>query len=164
MAMSAVKPSIGFVLHDVARLMRKRFEQRARGLGLTRSQWQVLAHVSVKPGIQQSVLAEHLEIEPITLCRIVDKLEAASLVERRRHVTDRRVWLLHVTEQAEPLLSQMSDLGDITRAEALDGIDAAQRDLMLSLLSTMRANLIYACAQPIHPASQKQKERVKAHG
>eukprot|EP01037_Dinobryon_pediforme_P012006 gene12006-12096_t len=140
--MLKMKPTLGFVLHDVARLLRKRFEQRARSLGLTRSQWQVLAHLSLNEGIQQSALAEILEVEPITLGRILDKLETCGLVERRRHASDRRVWLLRVTEKAEPLLNQMSDIGDITRAEALKGVSAAQQEMLLATLATMRANLI----------------------
>lgn len=157
-----MKTTLGFVLHDVARLLRKRFEQRAREMGLTRSQWQVLAHLSVNPGVQQSVLAEILEIEPITLCRILDRLEAASLIERRRHATDRRVWLLNVTEQAAPLIERMSIIGDLTRAEALSGVDAATQEALLAVLGTMRGNLILACGQPVEsPDTQKP---VTAHG
>lgn len=147
--MSRMKPTLGFVLHDVARLLRKRFEQRARSLGLTRSQWQVLAHLAVNPGIQQGGLAEILDIEPITLCRIVDKLEAGGLVARSRSATDRRVWLLHVTEAAEPLLDVMTELGQRTRAEALEGVGAAEQEVLVAALSAMRANLIQACARPV---------------
>ena len=76
--------NFGFLLHDVARLMRKRFEQNARDLGLTRSQCSVLAHLARNEGIQQGGLAEILEVEPITLTRILDRLEDAGLVERAR--------------------------------------------------------------------------------
>ena len=77
-------PTLGFLLHEVARLLRRRFEQNARGSGLTRSQWQVLAYLAKNEGINQSGLADLLEVEPITLCRIVDKLQALGLVERHR--------------------------------------------------------------------------------
>jgi DNA-binding MarR family transcriptional regulator len=160
--MLKMKPTLGFVLHDVARLLRKRFEHRARGLGLTRSQWQVLAHLAINEGIQQSALAEILEVEPITLGRILDKLEASGLIERMRNATDRRVWLLRVTEQAEPLLNQMSDFGDITRGEALVGVSAAEQEMLLATLATMRANLILACTQPVEP--HFPEERAQAHG
>lgn len=160
--MVQMKSTLGFVLHDVARLQRKRFEQRARSLGLTRSQWQVLAHVAVKPGIQQSVLAEHLEIEPITLCRILDRLEASSMLERRRHATDRRIWQLHLTDQAEPLLTEMSNFADLTREEALAGVNKSDQDLLIATLTLMRANLIEACTQPAHPTAQP--ERAESHG
>ena len=75
-------PPLGFLLHDVARLLRKRFEQNARGSGLTRSQWQVLAYLSKNEGINQAGLAELLDVEPITLGRIADRLEAMKLIER----------------------------------------------------------------------------------
>ena len=82
-------PTLGFLLHEVARLLRRRFEQNARDSGLTRSQWQVLAYLANNEGINQSGLADLLEIEPITLCRIVDKLQALGLVERHRDPSDR---------------------------------------------------------------------------
>src|SRR6202171_6720087 len=75
-------PTLGFLLHEVARLLRRRFEQNARDSGLTRSQWQVLAYLANNEGINQSGLADLLEIEPITLCRIVDKLQALGVGER----------------------------------------------------------------------------------
>jgi DNA-binding MarR family transcriptional regulator len=153
-AMPKMKPTLGFVLHDVARLLRKRFEQRARNLGLTRSQWQVLAHLSVNAGIQQSALADILEIEPITLCRILDKLEATGLIERSRHNTDRRIWLLHVTEKAAPLLDHMSGFADLTRGEALSDVTAADQEILLATLTRMRANLILACARPVEAETE----------
>src|SRR5919205_2079152 len=88
--------TLGFLLHDAARLLRKRFEQNARGLGLTRSQWQVLAHLAEREGIHQGALAEILEVEPITLVRILDRLQTAGFVERRLHEKDRRVRLLYL--------------------------------------------------------------------
>lgn len=141
-------PTLGFLLHDVARLLRKRFEQRARGHGLTRSHWQTLAYLGRNEGIHQGGLADILEIEPITLVRILDKLEQRDLVERRQHPTDRRVWLLYLREAARPLLEQMREIGDATRQEALAGLSEQDRSLLLHALSTMKTNLIDACAQP----------------
>src|ERR1700742_335619 len=108
-------PTIGFLLHDVARLLRKRFEQRAKGLGLTRSQWQPLAYLANNEGIHQAGLADILEIEPITLVRILDKLEARGLVERRQHAADRRIWLLFLTPAAHPILATIRGIGEATR-------------------------------------------------
>ena len=144
--------TLGFVLHDTARLLRKRFEQRARahGFALTRSQWQVLAILASSEGIHQGALADRLEIEPITLGRILDKLEQRELVERRQHQTDRRIWCLHLRPEARPLLDEMRTLGDMTRGEALAGIADAERDRLLETLSTMRTNLIEACSRPAH--------------
>ena len=136
--------NFGSLLHDVARLMRKRFEQKARGLGLglTRSQCSVLAHLARHEGIQQGGLAEILEIEPITLTRILDRLEQAELVERRAHPTDRRIRLLHLTPKAHPLLGEIFSIGAATREEALEGVAEAQRDQLFAILSAMKANLL----------------------
>jgi MarR family transcriptional regulator, transcriptional regulator for hemolysin len=142
------QPTLGFVLHDVARLLRKRFEQRARGIGLTRSQWQCLAFLAPNEGIHQGGLAEILEIEPITLGRILDKLEARGLIERRAHPTDRRIRLLYLTPDALPLLDWMRELGDITRSEALDGLHDAEREQLLGMLTHIKKNLVEACAKP----------------
>ncbi|SFJ30127.1 DNA-binding transcriptional regulator, MarR family [Bosea sp. OK403] len=149
-------PSIGFLLHDVARLLRKRFEQhgRARSLGLTRSQWQVLAYLTHNEGIQQGGLAELLEVEPITLGRIVDKLEACGLVERRAHATDRRIWRLFLTEKAAPKLAEMRGIGEMTRAEAFGDISDAEREHLLALLGAMKSNLTAACSST--PRAEKQ--------
>ena len=141
--MSADAPgrTLGFLLHDVARLLRKRFEQKARGLGLTRAQWQVLAHLAHREGIHQGALAEILEIEPITLVRILDRLQAAGLVERRAHPKDRRCWQLYLTPKAHPLLVEIRALGAETREEALAGISDEDRERLVGTLLDMKANL-----------------------
>ncbi len=146
--MPTYPPTLGFILHDVARFLRKRFEQNARGLGLTRSQWQVLAFLAPVEGIHQAGLADILDIEPITLVRILDKLEAGGLIERRPHPSDRRIWNLFLTEQAHPVLARMRELGDHTRAEALHGIDPATQAQLMQSLTIMRKNLVAACDQP----------------
>lgn len=144
--MSQPHPTLGFLLHDVARLLRKRFEQHARDTGLTRSQWQVLAILAPNEGIHQSALAERLEIEPITLVRILDKLESRGLIERRNHPTDRRIRLLYLTAEAHPHLERMRELGDLTRSEALAGLSEEERDRLLDMLMRMKTNLSEACA------------------
>jgi MarR family transcriptional regulator for hemolysin len=134
--------NLGFLLHDVARLMRKRFEQNARELGLTRSQCQVLAHLARNEGIQQGALAEILEIEPITLTRILDRLEEAGLVERLLHHRDRRVRLLRLTKAAHPLIDDIFAIDAMTRGEALDGVAEDDRDRLFDTLSSMKTNLL----------------------
>jgi len=141
--------TLGFLLHEVARLLKRRFEQHARGSGLTRSQWQVLAYLAQNEGIHQSGLAELLEIEPITLGRIVDKLEAQGLIKRHPHPSDRRLWLLHLTRAARPQLVQLRKLGAITRAEALAGMSEADVERLLRTLLQLKANLADACVSPI---------------
>ncbi|MFS8049520.1 MarR family winged helix-turn-helix transcriptional regulator [Rhizobium sp. BR 314] len=138
-------PTLGFILHDVARLLRKRFEQRAKDLGLTRSQWQTLAYLANNEGIHQAGLAEMLEIEPITLVRILDKLSERGLVERRQHPSDRRSWLLYMREEARPLIDAMRNIGEQTRKEALEGVPPEDRERLHELLILMKSNLLHAC-------------------
>ena len=141
--------TIGFVLHDVARLMRKRFEQRARQLGLTRSQWQVLSKLAHNEGIHQKALADLLEIESITLVRLLDKMAERGLIERRSHPTDRRMTLLFVTPEAGPLLQLMRKMGEQTRQEAMTDFAEPEHQQLLELLERMRINLLDACGQPV---------------
>jgi DNA-binding MarR family transcriptional regulator len=140
--MDNLDKNLGFLLHDVARLMRKRFEQNARELGLTRSQCSVLAHLARHDGIQQGTLAEILEVEPITLTRLVDRLEQMGLVERQPHPTDRRIRLLRLTEAAHPKLADIFAVGAVTRREAMQGVSEEDRDRLFDILSSMKANLI----------------------
>ena len=142
-------PTLGFLLHEVARLLRRRFEENARGSGLTRSQWHVLAYLANNEGINQSGLAELLEIEPITLGRIIDKLQILGLVERRPDPSDRRVWLLHLTAAARPKLTQLRKLGEVTRGEALEGVSEADTEHLLKTLQTLKANLTDASSSPV---------------
>jgi MarR family transcriptional regulator, transcriptional regulator for hemolysin len=133
--------SFGFLLHDIARLMRKRFDQRARSLNLSRAQWQLLVHLSRHEGINQSGLAEILEIENITLGRLVDRMEEAGWVERRPDPNDRRARLLYTTEKVAPVMERMRELAEATRNEALAGLAPAQRDALIDTLIQVRGNL-----------------------
>ncbi len=133
--------SFGFLLHDIARLMRKKFDQRARGLGLSRAQWQLLVHLSRHEGINQSGLAEILEIENITLGRLVDRMEEAGWVERRPDPNDRRARLLYTSEKVAPVMERMRELAEATRNEALAGLSPAERDALIDTLIQVRGNL-----------------------
>jgi MarR family transcriptional regulator, transcriptional regulator for hemolysin len=149
-----VNPPTLALLYDVARLLKKRLEQNSRGSGLTRSRWQILAYLAQNEGINQKGLAELLEIEPITLGRILDKLETLGLIERHPHPTDRRAGLLHFVEAVHPKLEKVRELGDVTRSEALAGVSEADRQRRLKTLEAMKANLTEACEAPI--AGQKR--------
>ena len=135
--------TLGFVINDVARLMRKRFEQRARAasLGLTRAQAAVLANLARQEGINQVSLAQILELEPITLARLLDRLQAARLIERRPDPKDRRAHLLYLTDAAFPLLDRIFALAAVVREDALAGVAEPQRSLLLDTLIAMKANL-----------------------
>lgn len=157
-------PNLGFLLHDAARLLRKRFEQNARGLGLTRAQWQVLAHLARREGIHQAALADLLEMDGITLVRILDKLEARELVERRQHPTDRRVWLLYLRPAAGPVIRTMHALGRLTRAEATDGLGPAAQAALVEALCRIKANLADACTRPPATIAAGPAEETMEHG
>jgi MarR family transcriptional regulator, transcriptional regulator for hemolysin len=144
-----VDSTLGFLLHDVARLLKKRFEQNSRGSGLTRSQWQVLTYLAQNEGINQAGLAELIEIEPITLGRIIDKLETLRLIKRNPHPTDRRRWLLHLMPAARSRLQQAGEYGDVTRREALAGVSEDDRQHLLRTLETLKENLTRASDAPL---------------
>ena len=133
--------SFGFLLYDAARLLRRDFDRRARSLGLTRAQWSVLAHLNRNEGSNQATVADTLELEPITLVRLLDRLEAAGWVERRPDPSDRRARQLFLREKARPVLEQLMALGAETRALALAGISEAEQEFLIQALSKVRANL-----------------------
>jgi DNA-binding MarR family transcriptional regulator len=146
--------SIAFLLGDVSRLIRRRFDARARSFGVSRAQWQVLFALSRNEGVNQTGLADYLEVETITLCRMVDRLADAGLVERRADPADRRAWRLHLTAAAHPLLDQLKALGDDVVAEGVAGIDAARLDTTVAALTAMRSNL--SCRPPEAVAVKKK--------
>ena len=132
---------IGFMMSDVARLLRRRFDERARAIGVTRAQWRTLLILSRNEGANQGQLAEMLEVEPITLCRMLDRLAEAGHVERRRDPADRRAWNIYLTDKSRPLLVRLHELGDRLVSEALDGVDAATQAILTRSLDRIRANL-----------------------
>ncbi|MBU0555749.1 MAG: MarR family transcriptional regulator [Alphaproteobacteria bacterium] len=132
---------IAFTINDVARLYRRRFDHRTRSLGITGPQMRALVQIMRFPGINQGALAERLDVEPITTCRMVDRLEQAELVERRRDPQDRRAWQLFLTNAAEPLAAELQGIGQSVLNESLAGIPEADREAALSVLWRIRDNL-----------------------
>lgn len=132
---------LGLLIADVSRLMRRRFDERARVIGLTRAQWRTLVVLSRNEGSNQGKLADLLDVEPITLCRMVDRLEEAGHVERRRDPTDRRAWLIYLTEAARPLLDDIRVIADGLFEDALTGLDTAAREQLYGALSVIRTKL-----------------------
>jgi DNA-binding MarR family transcriptional regulator len=135
-----------FEIAETAHAMRRAFDRQAATLGVTRAQWKVLFRLSRTPGLRQVELADLLEVEAITLSRIVDRLADAGLVERSADPSDRRAWRLHVTVKAEPLIAKLRTLGNGLIAEAIDGIDGDQLDAMRVNLAAIRKNLANAQA------------------
>jgi MarR family transcriptional regulator, transcriptional regulator for hemolysin len=159
--MKTGKDTIGFLLHDTARLMRRDFERRTRSLGLTRAQWQTLFHLHRNEGCNQVTLADLLEVEPITLARVIDRLEASGLVERRADPGDRRARLLFLGERAHPLLDELKALGALTRETALAGLSDDERNQLWTLLSRMRANLSNRDASSLDAADEPEMKKTQ---
>jgi DNA-binding MarR family transcriptional regulator len=153
------EPSMGFLIADVARLMRRNFDRRAQQIGLTRAQWQVLTWLKRNEGISQAALADLLEMSPMTLVRLIDKLETAGLVERRPRPGDRRSYQLYLADHAHPLLDRLWEMGAETRRQAQAGISKADEALLLDVLTTIRRNLSEADA-----ASDGQPPKQQAAG
>jgi MarR family transcriptional regulator, transcriptional regulator for hemolysin len=138
-----LRRTLGFLLRDTSRLMRRRFLLRARevGLPLNRSEAAVLMHVEHAPGLSQVQLAEQLDMEAISLVRLIDSLQEAGLIERRPHPHDRRIRTLWLTEAARPILAQVRAVALEVRAQALAGMPDDKREVLLDLLVKVRRNL-----------------------
>ena len=135
------KREFAFLLNDVARLLRTYANYRAAQFGITRAQWAVLVRIDREEGLNQSELADTLDLQPITLTRLLDKLCDGGLIERRPDPDDRRAKRLFLMPAARPLLEQLRVLGEETMADALSGVDRASIDQMIGKLSTVKENL-----------------------
>lgn len=133
--------NFGFLLNDVARLMRTAYDRRIRKLGLTRAQWWVLTHLYRSDGASQTELAEILEIEKATLGRLLDRLEAKGWVRRDHDARDRRVWRVHLTAEVEPALRTMRTIAAELRRDALTGINGTERERFVDTLLAIKENL-----------------------
>lgn len=145
--------TLPFEIAETAHALRKAFDRRACGLGVTRAQWKVLFRLTAQPGMRQIDLADLLDIEPITLSRIVDRLEEGGLVERVADPTDRRAWRLHVTAGARPLVDKLQALADDMIAEAFAGIDAKDIEITRQVLGRARENA--SRSAPLNRASNQ---------
>jgi MarR family transcriptional regulator for hemolysin len=131
----------GFLLNDVARLLRNAYDRRVRNLGLTRSQWWVLNQLFRNPGLNQSELAEILEIERPTLGRLLDRLEAKGWVRREHDARDRRAWRVHLTDAVEPAMRTLRKVAAELMRDALAGLSAPERERFVDTLLAIKANL-----------------------
>jgi len=139
--MCAMVENVGFLMGDVSRLMRRRFDERARKSGATGPQWRTLKMLERHEGLNQGQLAELLEVEPITCCRMIDRLEEAELAERRRDPADRRAWRIYLTDKARPVLAELHDVAGEMIEAALHGLSEAERDALTAALNTIRSNI-----------------------
>lgn len=139
--------SVGFLIHEVARLMRAEFTRQIDHLDLTQAQWLTLGHLARNEGLKQAQLAGVLEIRPITLTRLIDRLQAAGLVERRPDPDDRRVQRLFLTDAAQPLIAELWAEAARVRERAMEGLSKERRAAFVETLGAMRANLSRVEAQ-----------------
>lgn len=133
--------NLGSLIADVSHLMRRAFDERARGIGVSRPQWRVLTMLRRHEGINQGGLADLIEVEPITLCRMVDRLQEADLVERRADPADRRAWRLYLTDKARALLEDMRPLALGLFDDAMAGLELEEREALFQMLARLRVNL-----------------------
>lgn len=136
--------SLGFLLNDVSRQMRNRFDRQARDLGLTRAQWRVMMFLRRHEGARQSELAALLEVENVTLGRHIDRLEESGWVERRSDPSDRRAWLLFLAAKSMPILDKLAVVLIETRETALSGFSEAERQDVIETLLRIKTNLVDA--------------------
>ncbi len=133
--------TFGFLVHDIGRIMRREFERRVRDMGFTRNQWRVLAHLRRIDGINQSQLADRMDVEPIVLVRLLDKLEKGGYVQRVQDPQDRRAYLLYLTEKAGPLIERLEAISVELRQEMLGGLSATERDSLMDMLMRIKSRM-----------------------
>ena len=141
-----IKREIAFIIMDVARLLKTYADQRARQFGISRAQWAVLIRIDRNEGLKQSELADMLDLQPITLTRLLDRLADSGLIERRADPNDRRANRLYLKPAAKPLLGRLSELGADMMEIVLDGLPTGSVERMLKELGQIKDNLRSAIA------------------
>src|SRR4051794_30845457 len=132
---------LGFLIHDAHRLLRKRFEARAANYGLSTAQWRLLVRLVKDEGSTQARLAEFLEIEPISVSRLVDRMEASGWVMRKQDAGDRRVRMIFPTEKSRSAFAAVKAIAGDIYDEALTGLSDAERRALISGLEKLVDNL-----------------------
>jgi len=140
---------LGFLLADTLRLLRAEFARRTRGFPLTPALHRLLIYVERNPGCRQVELAEWLDVSPVTVGRMIDRLEKQGLVRREQHPVDRRASRVVVGEGARALLDKLNAVAEVTRERAFEGVSAAQREQVFAALERIRENLASVTARPL---------------
>ena len=146
-----------FTLGELQRMVRAYADRQAARYGITRAQWAVLAKVERTEGLKQSELAEQMEMQPITLTRLIDRLCDNGWIERRNDDTDRRVNRLYLREAARPLLGKLSGLRSELTAAALDGISPSDAQRLLTQLEMIKENVRSAIQNPAGEPPRKEQ-------
>ncbi|HEX8126503.1 MAG TPA: MarR family transcriptional regulator [Allosphingosinicella sp.] len=133
--------NFAFEVAKTAHALRRAFDRRAAAVGVTRAQWRVLAWLGREDGMRQVELADGLDVEPISLCRMIDRLAEAGLVERRPDEVDRRAWRIHLTPAAGPVIDHLRDLAADFLDDALEGVAESDQALVQAVLARVRSNL-----------------------
>ena len=152
--------SLGFLLGDSSRLLRKRFDRLARSFGMTRAQWRVIAVLRRDEGINQTAMADIMDIEPITLGRHIDRLEEAGWVERRPDPDDRRAWRIFLTDKVQPVLEEMENIAIEVRNDAMVDFSSMERERFIDNLIRVKSNLADAIrrdAQEVDRVTEKTR-------
>ena len=131
----------GFLLTDSAHLLRKLIDRRLQPLGLSRAQWSILAILFDHDGLSQSQISDELEIEKSTTGRLIDQVEKSGWIERRPIPGDRRLWGIHLTDQARRLIAEVEGVILSTRTEMLRGLSAEQQQYLSEMLQMVKVNL-----------------------
>ncbi len=156
-ARHAYDQSIGFLLADVSRLLRRDFDRRVRSLELTQVQWRAIAHLAREEGIKQAVLAEQLDVKPITLARLIDRMQAAGWVRREADPVDRRASLVFLTEKVQPILDELKAHAEEVLEDVMSGISVSTQKEFVTALMRMKQNLTVA----EHAAGPQSNSRTK---
>lgn len=157
-----VSRRFGFIVKDVNSLYVQRFEQHAASLGLTLPQCRTLMRLAENEGVSQVKLAELTDLEPMTLVRILDRMEAEGWLERRSDPRDRRVRCLYLTSKGKPLLDVIRRLMDLTCADAFSGISKEKSEIVTEVLDRVRSNLAAVVPAPLAEGRANERAAVKS--
>jgi len=151
----------GYTIADMTRLLRRVFDRRAAHLGLTRAQWRALKLVGRTPGLSQAQLAEELDMEPIAVGRVLDRMQAAGFIERRNDPNDRRCWRLYPVGETPAAMIEMKAIADRLNDEVLEGISDEDFETVMRVLAAVKANLHELDRERPAPVEKKKKEQHK---
>ena len=133
--------TIGYLIADLSRLFGRVFDRRSAHLGLTRVQWRALKRIHQNEGISQAELADLLDMEPIAVGRVIDRLQKSGFIERRGDPGDRRVWRLHLLPQSMAVMGDIEAVASVVRTDCQVGVDPAELAIALKVLGQIRENL-----------------------
>ena len=136
---NSITSTLGFLIGDVTRMYRREFDRRAAPLGLTRVQWRALRRIEHFEGLTQVALAEDLELAPIAVGRVLDRLEKAGFVERRPDPKDRRCWRLYLAPGSERVMAEVDTIANGLRTEVFEGVPAKDLEAMHRVLNVLKA-------------------------